>query len=222
MPLQITEKIIENTLQAVLSKGVVGSYQDFTSWILLSLKLETKEDSTLNPDSVKIFLDSFKEQGIAAPGKFDKKEYSASTNFLNQFPMSEKDKFTVLGGSQFSPIQYVRSRQEFFLESNKVSEDDTMDISIATIEAIENAVKYGDGNRVELSQEIDSNRTYKLSIINYIKEFDLTDEIERGKYSSNITLMRGIMIMQKLFHHLDLQILNETKQVHLYAEKKLS
>ena len=44
-----------------------------------------------------------------------------------------------------------------------------MDISIATIEAIENAVKYGDGNVVHIDYPIDSSRTLKLNIINNIK-----------------------------------------------------
>lgn len=104
------------------------------------------------------------------------------------------------------------------MESNGISEDDRLDTGIATIEAIENAVKYGDGRNVNIQAVIEGKKL-KLSITNYIKEFDLESEIERGKYSVSTTLMRGIMVMQKLFSHTDLQILEDKRQARLYAEK---
>jgi anti-sigma regulatory factor (Ser/Thr protein kinase) len=212
---------IENLLINILKMGVTGTYKDYCSWLKLNHKLNLDLETNFDPELVLNALNNLKEKGVAVEGKFDKKEFRISDSYSINSPLME-DKFYVLGGAEFSPIQYVRSRQEYFLEINKVLEEDIIDISIATIEAIENAVKYGDGKIVELEQRIDSNRNYKINIINNIKEFDLTDEIERGKYSSNITLMRGVMIMQKLFNHLDIQIIDEKKQAHLYAEKKLN
>ena len=212
---------LENLLINILKIGVTGTYKDYCSWLKLNQKLNLNQDTNFDPELVLNTLNHLKEKGIAIEGKFDKKEFRISDSYFLTAPLLE-DKFYVLGGAEFSPIQYVRSRQEYFLEINNVLEEDIIDISIATIEAIENAVKYGDGKIVELEQKIDSNRNYKINIINNIKEFDLTDEIERGKYSSNITLMRGVMIMQKLFNHLDIQIIDEKKQAHLYAEKKLN
>ncbi|HNI91612.1 MAG TPA: ATP-binding protein, partial [Leptospiraceae bacterium] len=196
--------------------------KDYCSWLSLEGVLKYNEEISVEESKVKAILDSLKESGFAREGKFDKSEYCITPNAIPKRTDYLSDSYSVYGDAKFSPIQYVRSRQEYFLEYNYVTEEDIMDISIATIEAIENAVKYGDGNIVHIDYMIDSNRVLKLNIINNIKEFDLTNEIERGKYSSNTTLMRGIMVMQKLFNHLELQIIDDKKQAHLYAEKKLS
>ena len=95
-------------------------------------------------------------KGYANEGKFDKAEYCISPTALPRRTDFLADSYSVYGEAKFSPIQYVRSRQEHFLEYNYVNEDDIMDISIATIEAIENAVKYGDGNIVHIDYLIDS------------------------------------------------------------------
>ena len=222
MALEITDILLEKLLSDILADGLTGTIKDYCAWISLEGILKYNEELQVEEIAVKNILESFKAKGYANEGKFDKAEYCISPIALPRRTDFLADSYSVYGEAKFSPIQYVRSRQEHFLEYNYVSEDDIMDISIATIEAIENAVKYGDGNIVHIDYLIDSNRIMKLNIINNIKEFDLTNEIERGKYSSNTTLMRGIMVMQKLFNHLELQIIDDKKQAHLYAEKKLN
>ncbi|HNN03791.1 MAG TPA: hypothetical protein PKN56_09525 [Leptospiraceae bacterium] len=162
--------------------------------ILQNLKKDNKLIWKVNPDSKELCKD-----------------------FTNK-TVPSSDNYDILGAFEFSPIQYVRARLDHFLESNGISEDDRLDTGIATIEAIENAVKYGDGRNVNIQAVIEGKKL-KLSITNYIKEFDLESEIERGKYSVSTTLMRGIMVMQKLFSHTDLQILEDKRQARLYAEK---
>lgn len=222
MPLEITDILLEKLLADILADGLTGTVKDYCAWISLEGVLKYNEELIVEEAKVKAILDALKAKGYATEGKFDKNEYCIAPNALPRRTDFLSDSYSVYGEAKYSPIQYVRSRQEHFLEYNYVSEDDIMDISIATIEAIENAVKYGDGNVVHIDYLIDSSRTLKLNIINNIKEFDLTNEIERGKYSSNTTLMRGIMVMQKLFNHLELQIIDDKKQAHLYAEKKLT
>lgn len=222
MPSEITDILLEKLLVDILADGLTGTVKDYCSWISMEGLLKYNEELEADKDRVKAVLDSLKVKGYAVEGKFDKSEYCISPTALPRRVDFLSDSYSLYGEAKFSPIQYVRSRQEYFLEYNYVSEEDVMDISIATIEAIENAVKYGDGNMVHIDYLIDSSRTMKLNIINNIKEFDLSNEIERGKYSSNTTLMRGIMVMQKLFNHLELQIIDDKKQAHLYAEKKLS
>ena len=58
-------------------------------------------------------------------------------------------------------------------------------------------------------------------MVNKIKEFDLQTEIDRGKYSSSITLMRGVLVMEKLFDKFDLILLDNNTQAMVQAEKKL-
>lgn len=218
----LEENELEQILINILNDGATGSSGDFTAWVKLYQKLFQNQEIQIETSIIQKILDSLRIKEIASQGKFDPKEFTISQKELAKLKNFSKDSFSVLGKGEFSPIQYARSRQEYFLNMNKATEDEITDISIATIEAVENSVKYGDGMLVTFEQEVDSTRIYKIAIINNIKEFDLSDEIERGKYSSNITLMRGVMIMEKLFDKLDLQIKNELNQVHLYAEKKLS
>ena len=222
MPAEITDILLEKLLVDILAEGLTGTVKDYCSWISMEGLLKYNEELVAEPSRVRDILDVLKQRGYAMAGKFDKNEYCVAPTALPRRVDFLSDSYSLYGEARFSPIQYVRSRQEYFLEYNYVSEEDVMDISIATIEAIENAVKYGDGDMVHIDYLIDSSRTMKLNIINNIKEFDLSNEIERGKYSSNTTLMRGIMVMQKLFNHLELQIIDDKKQAHLYAEKKLS
>jgi anti-sigma regulatory factor (Ser/Thr protein kinase) len=222
MSIVLEENEVENLLIEILNDGVTGVTSDFISWIKLYKKRLNKDIQEPDSTLVQKILDKLKNSEIASSGKFDPKEFTISAKEIQKKKVFHEDKFFVFGKGEFSPIQYARSRQEHFLFLNQATEEDVTDISIATIEAVENSVKYGDGQVVSFEQFIDSNRVYKISIINNIKEFDLTDEIERGKYSSNITLMRGVMIMEKLFDKLDLQIKTDLNQVQLYAEKKLS
>ncbi|MBK8396766.1 MAG: ATP-binding protein [Leptospiraceae bacterium] len=222
MPSEITDILLEKLLVDILADGLTGTVKDYCAWLSMEGLLKYSESLEADSVRVKAVLDALKTKGYAIEGKFDKSEYCISTTALQRRVDFLSDSYSLYGEAKFSPIQYVRSRQEYFLEYNYVNEEDIMDISIATIEAIENAVKYGDGNMVHIDYLIDTNRVMKLNIINNIKEFDLSNEIERGKYSSNTTLMRGIMVMQKLFNHLELQIIDDKKQAHLYSEKKLS
>lgn len=215
-----SETYIEKILFEILTNGLTGTVKDFVSWIALETRLKYKEEVKAEDVLVYDLLKLLQAKDVAQPGRFDPKEFTVNPARVPKGSWL-LDNYEILGAAKYSPIQYVRSRQEYFLLHNQASEEDVMDISIATIEAIENAVKYGDGQLVRIENSITPQRVFKLTIVNQIKEFDLENEIERGKYSSNITLMRGIMVMQKLFDHLDLQINDASTQATLYAEKKL-
>ena len=159
-----------------------------------------------------------KDEKVIEPSKNDPRELCPNSSVLQK--SWNKDSYEIFGAFEFSPIQYVRSRLESFLKVNNVVEDDLVDVSIATIEAIENAAKYGDGNSVFVSCQI-IGKKLELQIINKIKDVDLETELLK-KYTSATTLMKGVMVMQKLFNHVDLQILEETQQAKLYAEKILT
>lgn len=217
----LEEKILDE-LRSFLSIGLTGYVDDFTAWVKMEFAKQNLDKLVCTNQLVQACLEKLKQLGEYTEGKFDPKEYTPSEKFLLNRKDWHKDDYIILGAFEYSPIQYVRSRLEFFLHCNQVAELDIMDISIATIEGIENAVKYGDGEKVFLSTSITPERKLKISILNTIKHFDLESEIQRGKYSSTTTLMRGIMVMQKLFNHIDLQILEDKQQALLYAEKVLN
>jgi anti-sigma regulatory factor (Ser/Thr protein kinase) len=221
MSAEKVEKEIIQTIASFLPFGLSGYPDDFCSWVRMEYRKQGKDYNSCTKEITKTCLETLKQNGEVQSGKFDPKEYAPADKFLNSQPWTQ-DNYSVYGAFEFSPIQYVRSRLEYFLKHNGVSDLDLMDISIATIEGIENAAKYGDGELVSISANISNERKLTISITNTIKEFDLENEIERGKYSATTTLMRGIMVMQKLFNHLDLQIIEDKRQAKLYAEKILT
>lgn len=217
----LEEKVLEQ-LKGFLPFGLTGYADDFTAWVKMEFVKQNLDKTVCTTQLVRKCLEKLKQEGEYTSGMFDPQEYTPVKKYLLSRQNWYEDNYTILGAFEYSPIQYVRSRLEFFLRCNQVGELDLMDISIATIEGIENAVKYGDGENVFLSTSISSDRKLKISILNTIKHFDLESEIQRGKYSSTTTLMRGIMVMQKLFNYIDLQIIEDKQQALLYAEKVLN
>jgi anti-sigma regulatory factor (Ser/Thr protein kinase) len=215
MSLSPEETEILDLMKAMLPTGLSGYPADFLSWIKMEYKKKGKTYSSVSMKSIENCLTVLKSEKIIEPNKNDPKEYCGVSSVLLKTWV--KDSYEIYGAFEFSPIQYVRSRLESFLKINNVSEDDLVDVSIATIEAIENAAKYGDGNSVFVSCTIQEKKL-QLEIINKIKDVDLETELLK-KYTSATTLMKGVMVMQKLFNHVDLQILEETQQAKLYAEK---
>lgn len=206
---------ILETVKQMLPFGLSGYHADFLSWVKMELKKRGKEYSSITIKNIEACIASLKSENLLEPSKNDPRELGPIPSLIQ--PNWTSDRYEIYGAFEFSPIQYVRSRLEAFLKANQVMEDDLVDVSIATIEAIENAAKYGDGNTVMVSCKI-INKKMELEIINRIKDVDLETELQK-KYTSATTLMKGVMVMQKLFNHVDLQVLEETQQAKLYAEK---
>ena len=215
MSLSPEEKEILDHFRSMLPVGLSGYPADFLSWVKMEYRKKGKTHSHVTMKHIETCITILKEEKIIEPSKQDPRELCPVSSIINTSWAS--DSYEIYGAFEFSPIQYVRSRLESFLKINQVTEDDLVDVSIATIEAIENAAKYGDGNSVFVSCKI-INKKLELEIINKIKDVDLETELLK-KYTSATTLMKGVMVMQKLFNHVDLQILEETQQAKLYAEK---
>lgn len=219
---QYLESKVQNDIKSLLIKGLTGTVQDFLCWLNMYYDIQGQPKVPVTAEAIKFLLDEYLSSGVSSPGEFDPREYTLSKKSPFYPDQLSKDEFVVLGAHEYSPIQYVRSRLEFFLKVNSAQEEDIMDISIAAIEAVENAVKYGDGKKIEVSFEVGSDKLFVINMINTIKEFDLENEIERGKFSPNRTLMRGVMVMQKLFDEINLSVIDQKQQAHLKAIKKLS
>jgi anti-sigma regulatory factor (Ser/Thr protein kinase) len=109
---------------------------------------------------------------------------------------------------------------EAFLRSQGTADETLMDISIATTEAMENAVKYSDHSPIEVSYSVE-NGVFHIMIKNRLSEVRLEKDIEAGKYTSTTTLMRGMMVMVKLFDEMDIEILEEEKLAVFQAHKRI-
>jgi anti-sigma regulatory factor (Ser/Thr protein kinase) len=93
------------------------------------------------------------------------------------------------------------------------------DIVIASIEATENAVKYSSEDKIYVKYFIE-NYTFYIEIQNRYKIPEIQKDIENGKYNSSITLMRGMLVMSKLFDEMDINLI-EDKKLAIFQAKKL-
>lgn len=212
---------IEARIRELLANGVTGNSQDFLSWIRMDTIRRLREEPVYPSEWVLKILDDLVASKDAAKGKLDPREYTLSPDSPLRKKPSKKEEYLILGKTEFQPMQYVRSRMESFLRNNKVDEDLIVDLTIGSIEAVENAVKYGDGGSVEVSYSIERENLFKIRLVNNLRELNLEEDIERGKFSSTATLMRGMMVMQKLFDKMDLEILEDKRQALFMAEKIL-
>ncbi|TGK12234.1 ATP-binding protein [Leptospira fletcheri] len=213
---------IEAQVRDLLANGLIGNSQDFHAWIRMDVLRKFREEPVFSPEWIPKILETMVGTGEAARGKLDPREYSLSAESPARKKPVKKEEYSVLGRTEFQPMQYVRSRLETFLRSNGISEDIIVDLTIGSIEAVENAVKYGDGGTVEVSYSVDPGKSFKIRLVNNLRDLNLEEDIERGKFSSTATLMRGMMVMQKLFDKMDLEILEERKQALFLAEKKIA
>ncbi|TGK22336.1 ATP-binding protein [Leptospira fluminis] len=213
---------IEAQVRDLLANGLIGNSQDFHAWIRMDVLRKFREEPVFSPEWIPKILETMVGTGEAARGKLDPREYSLSAELPARKKPVKKEEYSILGRTEFQPMQYVRSRLETFLRSNGISEDIIVDLTIGSIEAVENAVKYGDGGTVEVSYSVDPGKSFKIRLVNNLRDLNLEEDIERGKFSSTATLMRGMMVMQKLFDKMDLEILEERKQALFLAEKKIA
>lgn len=222
MPFPLSQAELEKEIQNLFSAGVSGNAKDFHSWVYMEIFRKFKELPEVELSAVDAYLQKLAGTGDIIPNPLDPREFGLSpdSSLLKKFSSTEK--FVILGALRYNPMQYVRSRLEFFLKRNKVDEELNMDLCIATVEAVENAAKYGDGLNVEVTYSVDKNKVFTIEMLNTVKDFNLEDDILRGKFSSTATLMRGMMVMQKLFDSVDLDIIDNRKQAYLKASRKIA
>jgi len=206
--------MIQNNLETQIiqmgKEGLFGNIKEFYFWNIflfnsydLSYKEFTKEFHQLIKNNVFVNNQNLKnEYKYNLEMKFSRfVEYFAPSN-LN-----------------YSPIQYVRSRLLSFLNYHKVDDEMIYDIVIASIEATENAVKYSSEDKIYVKYFIE-NYTFYIEIQNKYKIPEIQKDIENGKYNSSITLMRGMLVMSKLFDEMDINLI-EDKKLAIFQAKKL-
>ena len=206
--------MIQNKLETQIiqmgKEGLFGNIKEFYFWNIflfnsydLSYKEFTKEFHQLIKNNVFVNNQNLKnEYKYNLEMKFSRfVEYFAPSN-LN-----------------YSPIQYVRSRLLSFLNYHKVDEEMIYDIVIASIEATENAVKYSSEDKIYVKYFIE-NYTFYIEIQNKYNIPEIQKDIENGKYNSSITLMRGMLVMSKLFDEMDINLI-EDKKLAIFQAKKL-
>lgn len=198
---------IYQALKELGASGCQGNVHDFSVWLKAVYQIQIAESD------LQAIINQLVEDGHFTNHHEIKAEYLNKET--TSFPGSVK--YQVLAQLNASPIQMVRSRLEAFLRNHGAPNLDIVDISIATTEAMENAVKYSDHGMIDVEYSIE-NKVFQIKIVNKIGDIKPEADIESGKYSGSITLMRGMMVMVKLFDEVDIDIA-EDKDLAIFTAK---
>lgn len=201
---------LAQTILDLASRGCQGTSKDFTSWAAF------QTGSAVDPSEVDQILEAHIASGVLRRHKDIPREVLAS----GPLTFAPRVDYKVSGEVTAGPIQMVRSCMEAFLRFHEATEDTVIDVSIATTEAMENAVKYSDHSPIQVSYWIAEGAFY-ICITNRLSDVRLEQDIAAGKYTSTTTLMRGMMVMVKLFDEMDIQIREDEKIAVFSAHKSL-
>lgn len=200
---------IKQQLITLGKAGCKGSVQDFHSW----LKFHNLEQTR---DSVGSALTD-----LVSSGEFLIQSDTGDFAIRDLPDPGMTVEYEVPSNVADSPIQMVRSRLESFLRYHNADEEQEVDLIVGVTEAMENAVKYGAPSTIHIKYEL-SNDEFYIEIINQIMEPSAESDILLGKYNdSSRTLMRGIMMMQKLFSEMDLNMDEENSRAILTARGRV-
>lgn len=131
------------------------------------------------------------------------------------------ESFFVANDLKLAPLQYIRSRVQNFCESKGVIAAHRDEIVISVTEAAENAIKYSNVLPVYIHHGIQKDE-YFIRAVNSVNELNLKDEISRGKFSEDVSLMRGVLVMSKLLDFLDIVRDADMRRVEFIGRKKIS
>ncbi len=119
------------------------------------------------------------------------------------------------------PLHFIRSRSQNFYEYRGLDREVSEELVIAMTEAAENAIKYSDRLPIIVHHGF-TDSEYEMKVYNSCYDTDLNDEIERGKFSEQVSLMRGVLVMSKLLDDLSLNRDQNRSRVEFIGRKKLS
>lgn len=199
-----------NAILELGKSGCQGNTKDYECW--LSFQDGVKYSASV----IQEILEELKNKGEFQTHQDFPGEYMLSS--VPPFPDSVD--YSVSGNLADSPLQLVRSRLEAFLKYHGISEEEIIDLTIGTTEAMENAVKYSDHKGIDVHYRMNGD-VFEIKIVNSIEEVIPEQDIEAGKYSSSVTLMRGMMVMVKLFDEMDIDIKEELGKAIFIASRKL-
>lgn len=230
-------------LESVFCAGVHGSADNFRQWVemyrLLAAKplppnlaeFQTKLDAQVgeatrleNAELTDSYLQSevmrlFDAGATEVILPYSELRWRNHREWVFEKLMTEA--FFVGNDIKLSPLQYIRSRVQNFCQSKGVNPAQRDEIVISVTEAAENAIKYSNALPVYIEHGIVDGEYY-IRAINSVNDLNLKDEISRGKFSEDVSLMRGVLVMSKLLDFLDIARDTELKRVEFVGRKKVS
>lgn len=229
-------------LDIVFCAGVHGSVENFRQWVQMYRQLAAAP----LPDNLAEFQVSLNQQvaGIERFASVELTDEVVQNEVMRLFdagstevilPYSElrwrnhaewvfharnSEQFFVSNNMQQAPLQYIRSRVQNFCESKGMTDSHRDEVVISVTEAAENAIKYSNVVPVFIEHGIE-NDEYFIRAINSVNDLNLKDEISRGKFSEDVSLMRGVLVMSKLLDYLDIVRDMDKKRVEFVGRKKV-
>lgn len=198
-------------IRNLCSSGCQGNSSDFSSWVAF------ENEATFSPSEVASVFAQLETEGLV----IQTSEIPGEYRLAGTPDIATSVEYEVSGDIKDSPIQLVRSRLDAFLRKHSILEEQIIDLSIGTTEAMENAVKYSDHGRIQVAYELSPDRVFNIKIVNSLGEIAPEKDIASGKYSGTATLMRGMMIMVKLFDQMDIDIKEDESVAVFTATRKL-
>ena len=201
---------IEILLKNLADSGCYGNPDDFFAWVNASNGSDVDRGE---------FENAF--QGLIRSGEM-KEVDSMTSSYRNAvgYKFESSSEFTVSALYEHVPIQFARSRLDSFLIYHNIDPEEINIILIGATEGFENAVKYNNGKTFQVHFWIKQGE-FNLVVKNSMKHVSVEDNIKAGKFDSATTLMRGMLVMNKIFDHMDLNFSENYQLATLVAMKKL-
>lgn len=205
---------------ALKKSGLADNLGEYNEQYQKSIKLfEKYDESFLDEKAFKKGLAALiKKDLVKKTGKYN--EYCLADTHKWVFHNKQQEVFFAGNDLEHEPLQYVRSRVQNFCSMLNIEQEQTEEIIIAVTEAAENSVKYSNEYTFVVDHGI-RGAEYHVAFFNSISEINLNDEISRGKFSEEASLMRGVLVMSKLLDDIDIERNNEKSRVEFSGFKRL-
>jgi len=201
---------IETLIIELGNSGCSGNPGDFFNWVKAAFS------GDVDPNEFNRIFQKMVQSGVL-------KEVNSTTgNFkardVKKF--SEIIEYTASSRYDHSPIQFARSKLESYLFFHNLDEDTVNFILIGATEGFENAVKYNAGDTFTVRYWIKGGE-FHMEVTNRMKHVTVEENIKAGKFDSSTTLMRGMLVMDKVFDFMDLNFSEGHQLATLMIRKKL-
>ena len=179
------------------------------------------EIKNLTLDSIRDYLEGEVEKGnikIMMGQGMEKKYRLADIKKTNLYK-SQKEVFFLSSQLSYKPAYFFQSKLQNWLQELGVSNNEIIELCIATTEAIENTIKYSDRKLVVVCQSLEKQK-YKLFMANFAQ---LTSNgFPQGKHSERASLTRGILIMSKIFDEFNIDQNDKKNIVFITGSKTIN
>lgn len=203
-------EVVKKALLDLGLSGLYGTASDFRKWLEFSRGWKLSDDEVLAALNELCVGRAFRQEGEYIEDFLATRVDSLPDRFAFDCPRDVED----------SPIQFFRSRLLSFLRQKGIPSATEVDIVIASVEAMENAVKYSSNGAIGVVLEVDG-PVFRIEVVNQIPPATPDRDIEVGKYDSSRTLMRGMMVMSRLFDEMDIGIDEERRNARFHAWKRI-